>query len=88
MWKSTFAAAVSAVLLPSSWGVLPATAATDQPAATTTRPLTPGQIAARERQKKCAAEWHEAKDANKVPEGMTWPKFWSACNKRLKGKIP
>ncbi|HET9801378.1 MAG TPA: hypothetical protein VFP82_06790, partial [Chthoniobacterales bacterium] len=42
-----------------------------------------GQLAARERQKKCAAEWKEAKAANKV-EGTTWPKFWSACNKRLK----
>jgi len=44
----------------------------------------PGQLAARERQKKCAAEWKEAKAAGKVEKGMTWPKYWSACNKRLK----
>jgi len=43
-----------------------------------------GQLAARERQKKCAAEWKEAKAANKVEKGETWPKFWSDCNKRLK----
>lgn len=49
------------------------------------RTPTPGQIAARERQKKCAAEWKVAKDAGKIEKGMKWPRFWSACNKRLKG---
>ena len=49
------------------------------------RTLTPGQIAAQERQKKCAAEWKVAKAAGKVEKGITWPKYWSACNKRLKG---
>lgn len=44
-----------------------------------------GQMAMRERQKKCGAEWKEAKAAGKVEKGQTWPKFWSACNKRLKG---
>ena len=34
--------------------------------------------------KKCAAEWKEAKAAGKIEKGMTWPKYWSACNKRLK----
>lgn len=48
------------------------------------RPLTPGQKAARERQKQCGIEWKEAKSAGKVEKGMTWPKYWSACNKRLK----
>jgi hypothetical protein len=38
----------------------------------------------RERQKKCGAEWKEAKAAGKVEKGVTWPKYWSACNKRLK----
>jgi hypothetical protein len=45
---------------------------------------TAGQLAARERQKKCRAEWKAAKAAGKVEKGMTWPKYWSACNKRLK----
>ncbi|HZP75780.1 MAG TPA: hypothetical protein VFB45_06525 [Pseudolabrys sp.] len=44
-----------------------------------------GQAAARERQKKCAAEWKEAKAAGKIEKGTTWPKYWSACNTRLKG---
>ncbi len=43
-----------------------------------------GQLAARERHKKCAAEWKEAKTAGKTEKGATWPKFWSDCNKRLK----
>jgi len=43
-----------------------------------------GQIAARERQKKCATEWKEAKAASKTEKGASWPKFWSDCNKRLK----
>jgi len=43
-----------------------------------------GQLAARERQKKCAAEWKEANAAGKTEKGATWPKFWSDCNKRLK----
>jgi len=34
--------------------------------------------------KKCAAEWKEAKAANKIEKGTSWPKFWSDCNKRLK----
>ena len=44
----------------------------------------PAVTAMRERQKKCGAEWKEAKAAGKVEKGMTWPKYWSACNKRLK----
>jgi hypothetical protein len=43
-----------------------------------------GQLAARERQKTCAGEWKEAKAAGKIEKGATWPKYWSACNKRLK----
>ncbi len=43
-----------------------------------------GQLAARERQKKCAAEWKETKATGKMEKGATWPKFWSACNKRVK----
>jgi hypothetical protein len=44
-----------------------------------------GMQAMRERQKKCGAEWKDAKAAGKVEKGMKWPQFWSACNKRLKG---
>jgi len=48
------------------------------------RTLTPGQQAARERQKKCGAEWKAAKAAGKVSKDMRWPQYWSECNKRLK----
>jgi hypothetical protein len=45
----------------------------------------PRQLATKERQRKCAAEWKAAKAAGKVEAGMKWPKYWSACNARLKG---
>ena len=43
------------------------------------------QLAARERQAKCSAEWKQVKADGKVEPGMKWPKFWSQCNARLKG---
>ncbi len=49
------------------------------------REPTAGQLAARERQKQCGIEWKAAKAAGKT-KGTTWPKFWSACNTRLKDK--
>lgn len=50
------------------------------------RELTAGQKSARERQRQCGQEWRDAKKAGKVEKGMTWPKYWSACNTRLKNK--
>ena len=44
-----------------------------------------GQSAMRDRQRRCGAEWREAKAAGRIQQGMRWPQFWSACNKRLKG---
>ena len=44
------------------------------------------RTAFRERQMQCGAEWREARKAGKVEKNMTWPKFWSACNTRLKEK--
>jgi hypothetical protein len=52
--------------------------------AATKREPTVNQMAARERQRKCAAEWKEAKAAGKT-NGLKWPKYWSQCNARLKG---
>ena len=46
---------------------------------------TAGQLAARERMAKCSVEWKDAKASGKVTKEMKWPKFWSECNKRLKG---
>ena len=63
----------------------PAGAPAGAPATSTSKkPASAGQQAMHERQKKCGAEWKEAKAAGKVEKGMTWPKYWSACNKRLK----
>jgi hypothetical protein len=91
MYKSMFAAVIAAGLIAAPLPPLAQTAAaqTTQPAASTKKaktkkPPTPGQLAARARQKKCGAEWKAAKAAGKTEKGMTWPKYWSACNKRLK----
>jgi hypothetical protein len=45
---------------------------------------TEAQLAARERRVRCGAEWRDAKKKGALEEGATWPKYWSACNKRLK----
>jgi hypothetical protein len=50
------------------------------------REQTAGQKSARERMRQCGQEWKDAKKSGKVEKGMTWPKYWSACNTRLKGK--
>lgn len=93
MYKVLFSAAFAAALIVAPLPQLTRSAAAqytqsaapaDPAKAKTKKPLTPGQVAARERQKKCAAEWKAAKAAGKVEKGETWPKYWSACNKRLK----
>jgi len=85
MYQRMFAALIAAGLLITT---VPSFAQTTAPTTTEAkkpkRAPTPGQLAARERQKKCGAEWKEAKAAGKVQKGMKWPQFWSACNKRLK----
>lgn len=43
------------------------------------------RAATQARQKKCAAEWKAQKaELLKSDKKLTWPKYWSACNKRLK----
>jgi hypothetical protein len=64
-------------------GAKPTAAPTAKPAAK--RAPSAGQQAMRDRQRKCGAEWKEAKAGGKVDKSMTWPKYWSSCNKRLKG---
>ncbi|MFD0934655.1 hypothetical protein ACFQ12_05575, partial [Methylobacterium trifolii] len=59
--------------------------AAEAPAAKGGKEPSAGQMAARERQKKCGAEWRGLADAQKVSRGPKWPQFWSKCNKRLKG---
>ena len=90
MKRSIFAAVLAAALLAAPVMVVthPAAAQTEKakPAkkAKSKKPPTPGQLAARQRAKECGAEWRAAKKAGKIEKGMTWPKYWSACNKRLR----
>jgi hypothetical protein len=44
------------------------------------------QSAARERQKKCGAEWRALTAAEKTAQGPKWPQYYSKCVKRLKEK--
>jgi len=88
MNRRIVAATIAAALLaaPLAFASAPAGA---QTATTTTqtkskRAQSAAQQAMHERQKKCGAEWKADKAAGKIEKGMTWPKYWSACNKRLK----
>ena len=92
MTKTIFAAVLAAGLLSAplpaftQYAPTPAPAAApDKTDAKVKKTSSGGVEAMRERQKKCGAEWKEAKNAGKVEKGMKWPQFWSACNKRLKG---
>jgi hypothetical protein len=38
------------------------------------------------RERACGQEWKADKAAGKVATGMTWPKYWSECNKRKKAE--
>lgn len=80
-----FAAAVivAPILTPNATAQTAAPAAA--PAAKPKKPPSPSQVALRERQRKCGAEWKAAKSAGSIEKNMKWPQYWSACNKRLKG---
>ena len=43
-----------------------------------------GRQAEYARERACAADWKAEKAAGKIPAGMTWPKYWSECDKRKK----
>ncbi len=72
----------------------PAAAAPAKPATTTAKPATPkststpkatgGREAMVARERACGKDWKADKAAGKIPQGMTWPKYWSECNKRKK----
>jgi hypothetical protein len=73
----------------------PSAAAPEQPAASTSKPKsrstaasTPGggRQAFIERERACGKDWKADKAAGKIPQGMTWPKYWSECNKRKKAE--
>jgi len=63
----------------------PSTAPAPAPAAkSTTAKPTDGRQAEYARERACGKDWKADKAAGKVPAGMTWPKYWSDCNKRKK----
>ena len=89
MYKVMFATLLAVGLLaaplpPHSSAAFAQQATAPEKTARTKQEPSAGQLATRERQKKCAAEWKEAKAAGKAEKDATWPKFWSECNKRLK----
>jgi hypothetical protein len=62
----------------------PAAPAAAKPTATATKKPTDGRQAEYARERACGADWKADKAAGKIPAGMTWPKYWSDCNKRKK----
>ena len=55
------------------------------PATEGAKPEVDSKAALNERQKKCAAEWKAKKsELKKANSKITWPKYWSECNKKLK----
>lgn len=73
---AAFAVAVASV--PLSVPTSPAFAQAAKPAA-----APKATLSFRDRLKRCSAEWKALKTAGNT-QGQTWPRFWSACNKRLK----
>lgn len=68
---------------------VPVTAAAPAPAAPAPAPApavaSGGMAAMHVRQKQCGAEWRAQKATLVVQTpGLTWPRFWSQCNARLK----
>ncbi len=55
------------------------------PAAEPGEKPTGGRAAMVARLRACGAEWRAAKAEGKTA-GQTWPKYWSACNKRKKAE--
>jgi hypothetical protein len=84
---AALAACLIAAPLPALQRAASAQATQPAPAKTakSKKPPSAAQLAEREHIKKCGVEWKEAKAARKVEKGMTWPKYWSACNICLKG---
>ena len=60
-------------------------AAGTTPAGPAAKP-SPGHEAMVARERACGAEWKADKAAGKIQEGMKWPQYWSACNKRKKAE--
>jgi hypothetical protein len=93
------AAAPAAGAKPAAPAAAPAAAAPEKPApAATAKPPAPkstatpatkptgGRAAEVARERACGKDWKADKAAKKIPQGMTWPKYWSECDKRKKAE--
>ena len=83
MIRQMLAAAVAATVLIGG-STVPGFAQSKKKEGASTRSTSAATTAMRARQKQCGTEWKAAKKAGKIESGMKWPKYWSACNKRLK----
>jgi hypothetical protein len=88
MHKVVFAAALAVGLITAPMSQFVSSAAAQQANAEknakTKKEPSAGQLATRERQRSAARSGRKRRASNKIEKGTTWPKFWSACNKRLK----
>ena len=50
------------------------------------RSASTGRQAMVARERACGVDWKADKAAGKVAAGMTWPKYWSDCDKRKKAE--
>ena len=62
------------------------TAKPARPKSTATPKATGGREAMIARERACGKDWKADKAAAKIPQGMTWPKYWSECDKRKKAE--
>jgi hypothetical protein len=92
-WRANKAANEAAKITEKDY-VAKCRAGTEKPAAATPAPAAAPKTAAKKpadpqeaehaRERACGADWKAEKAAGKVPAGMTWPKYWSECDKRKK----
>jgi hypothetical protein len=62
----------------------PTLASASRPASQLPGAHSPAMMAMHNRQRQCGQQWKVDKAAGRIPAGQTWPKYWSACNARLK----
>jgi hypothetical protein len=84
MTKHLIAVAIAAAFLAATAASSPTLSENLKAATGATAKPSSGRDAMHARQKQCGTEWKAAKAAGTVEKGLTWPKYWSACNKRLK----
>ncbi|MET7242004.1 hypothetical protein ABZT49_01415 [Methylobacterium sp. EM32] len=75
-------ACLAALLVAAPAAVLGQTA--PDPEVAPRREPSPRSLAARERQRRCGAEWRALTPPDKAAQGPRWPQYYSRCVRRLK----